>query len=351
MKKILFIGLLFVLAGTGVWSQEVSDSVRIHYRRGYRGVDPDYHNNRSELERFIRTLRREQESDRLERVVICSWTSPDGVTRYNELLAGRRADSLKSWLVRHAQIPGELVSVRGEGIGWGVLRQLVAVSDMLYKDEVLHILDNTPVWIRDSHGKIVDGRKKQLMDLRGGQPYNYMMENIFPEVRSSLSTICYRKSAPSIDKVTTGTAPTDSALAEEEETETAGFLATISPEVRWWFGQQKNNPWHGHYLGLFGGFSWFDLENKENGYQGEAEIAGLSYGYMFPIARRLSLEAGLGLGYLHSKYEEYEPVPHMGGTHYVYLQTKRVDYFGPLKLKLALVWHLQDINRKKGGAQ
>lgn len=35
MKKILFIGLLFVLAGTGVWSQEVSDSVRIHYRRGY----------------------------------------------------------------------------------------------------------------------------------------------------------------------------------------------------------------------------------------------------------------------------------------------------------------------------
>ena len=106
MKKILFIGLLFVLAGTGVWSQEVSDSVRIHYRRGYRGVDPDYHNNRSELERFIRTLRREQESDRLERVVICSWTSPDGVTRYNELLAGRRADSLKSWLVRHAQIPG-----------------------------------------------------------------------------------------------------------------------------------------------------------------------------------------------------------------------------------------------------
>ena len=52
MKKILFIGLLFVLAGTGVWSQEVSDSVRIHYRRGYRGVDPDYHNNRSELERL-----------------------------------------------------------------------------------------------------------------------------------------------------------------------------------------------------------------------------------------------------------------------------------------------------------
>lgn len=228
MKKILFIGLLFVLAGHGGL---VPGGVRLSPHPlppGYRGVDPDYHNNRSELERIYPYPAQGTGVGRLERVVICSWTSPDGVTRYNELLAGRRADSLKSWLVRHAQIPGELVSVRGEGIGWGVLRQLVAVSDMLYKDEVLHILDNTPVWIRDSHGKIVDGRKKQLMDLRGGQPYNYMMENIFPEVRSSLSTICYRKSAPSIDKVTTGTAPTDSALAEKEETETAGFRNTAA---------------------------------------------------------------------------------------------------------------------------
>ena len=56
------------------------------------------------------------------------------MTRYNELLAGRRADSLKSWLVRHAQIPGELVSVRGEGIGWGVLRQLVAAVSYTHLD-------------------------------------------------------------------------------------------------------------------------------------------------------------------------------------------------------------------------
>lgn len=437
MKKILFIGLLFVLAGTGAWSQEVSDSVRIHYRRGFRGVDPDYRNNRSGLERFIRTLRGEQEADRLERVVIRSWASPDGVTRYNELLANRRADSLKAYLVRHAQIPGELVSVRGEGIGWGVLRQLVAASAMPDKDEVLHILDNTPVWIRDSRGKIVDGRKKQLMDLCGGRPYNYMMEHIFPEVRSSLSATCYRKAGPSAGTVPADTASTDTAPAEKQAAEPSGLrdtaamtpagpepgipaetspatqpeasgklrealarnlviktnllydavlmpsleaeyrfndrwtvnlegeiawwkkknknryyqLATISPEVRRWFGQRNGNPWHGHYVGLFGGFSWFDLENKGDGYQGEAEMAGISYGYMFPIVRRLSLEAGLGLGYLHSKYEEYEPVPHMGGTHYVYLQTKRVDYFGPLKLKLALVWHLRDINKKKGDAQ
>lgn len=128
-------------------------------------------------------------------------------------------------------------------------------------------------------------------------------------------------------------------------------VATISPEGRWWFGQKQGNPWHGHYLGVFGGFTWYDLENGKEGYQGEAEMVGVSYGYMFPIGRRLSLEAGIGVGYMHSKYEVYDPIPYLGGTHYVYRQTSKLDYFGPLKLKLTLVWRLWDTDKKKGGAR
>ena len=78
----------------------------------------------------------------------------------------------------------------------------------------------------------------------------------------------------------------------------------------------------------------------------EAVMAGLSYGYMFPIGRRLSLEAGIGIGYLHTEYEEYLPVD----GHYVYQQTSRTNYFGPVKLKFALVWRLWNVN-KKGGAR
>ena len=124
-------------------------------------------------------------------------------------------------------------------------------------------------------------------------------------------------------------------------------VATISPEGRWWFGQKQGSPWHGHYLGVFGGFTWYDLENGKEGYQGEAEMVGVSYGYMFPIGRRLSLEAGIGLGYMHTKYEEYLPID----GHYVYQQTNRMNYFGPLKLKFGLVWRLWDTGKKKGGAR
>lgn len=116
-------------------------------------------------------------------------------------------------------------------------------------------------------------------------------------------------------------------------------IAVISPEVRYWFFARK--PWHGHYVGFFAGGSWYDLENGGRGYQGEAVITGFSYGYMFPVNRRLSFEASVGLGFMHTSYEEYLPID----GHYVYQRTRKTDYLGPLKLKFALVWRLW----RKGG--
>ena len=119
-------------------------------------------------------------------------------------------------------------------------------------------------------------------------------------------------------------------------------IATIIPEGRYWFRTRK--PWHGHYVGLFAGGSWYDLENGARGYKGEFFMTGISYGYMFPIGRSLSLEAGIGVGFLRTTYEEYLPID----GHYVYQQTSRTNWFGPMRLKFALVWRLWDQNRRAG---
>ena len=124
-------------------------------------------------------------------------------------------------------------------------------------------------------------------------------------------------------------------------------ISTIYPEARWWF--RTKEPWHGHYLGVFAGGTWYDLERGARGYQGEGGFVGLSYGYMFPISKCLSFEAGLGVGYLYTKYREYLPVDFMGGTHYVYQQTSVLNWLGPLKVKFAFVWRLWDTNKRKGG--
>lgn len=116
-------------------------------------------------------------------------------------------------------------------------------------------------------------------------------------------------------------------------------LATIIPETRWWFKPQGTR--RGHYLGLFGGGGWYDLENGARGYKGEGGLIGLSYGYLFPVGRHFAFETGIGIGFMTTRYEEYLPLD----GHYVYQQTSRTNYFGPLKLKFALVWN---INRCAG---
>ena len=111
-------------------------------------------------------------------------------------------------------------------------------------------------------------------------------------------------------------------------------LMQISPEARFWLNSKQG--WHGHYLGAFVGTGHYDLSAGKDGYQGEYMMAGLSYGYMFPIGKQLSLEAGIGIGYLHTEYEEYKPLH----GHYVYQQTSRTGYIGPVKAKLSLVWRI-----------
>lgn len=121
-------------------------------------------------------------------------------------------------------------------------------------------------------------------------------------------------------------------------------IATLIPEVRYRIDARKQG--HYHSVGLFGGAGWYDLEYLKTGYQGELWMAGLSYSYSFPINKLLGFEAGAGLGFMSAKYEEYLP---MDG-HYAYQQTTRTNFFGPLRLKFALVF---DFNRwlktKKGG--
>lgn len=119
-------------------------------------------------------------------------------------------------------------------------------------------------------------------------------------------------------------------------------LATIIPEARYWFKPQGSR--RGHYVGLFGGGGWYDLENGNTGYRGTGGMVGASYGYMFPIGKHFAFEAGIGVGFMTTKYEEYLPVD----GHYVYQQTNRTNYVGPLKLKFAFVWNIGRWTEKGG---
>ena len=121
-------------------------------------------------------------------------------------------------------------------------------------------------------------------------------------------------------------------------------IATIIPEARYWLIDRSR--WHGMYVGAFVGIGKYDLDNgkpNHNGHKGEGAMAGVSAGYMWPIGKHFSLDASLGVGYLYARDKEYLPAD----GHFLYQLSKNINYFGPLRLKLSLVWHFQ--SKKSNG--
>jgi hypothetical protein len=118
-------------------------------------------------------------------------------------------------------------------------------------------------------------------------------------------------------------------------------IASGGSEIRYWIKSKES--FSGHYVGVFYGCGLYDLENGKEGYQGEYAVStGLSYGYMKPLGRRLSLEFGLGLGYLSTEYDKYLPID----GRYVYQSTSHLDYLGLIKSKISIVWKLRKTPKK-----
>ena len=119
-------------------------------------------------------------------------------------------------------------------------------------------------------------------------------------------------------------------------------LAAVSPELRYWFASKEN--FRGHFGGIYIGTGLYEfMARPTHGIQGEFFIAGgLTYGYMFPIGRRLRMELSLGVGYMLTEYRQY----HWDRGCYVYEKTQRYSYFGPTKAKVSLVWPLNLFKRK-----
>ncbi len=438
MKRCLLTILFLCALGTGGYAAPEIDTLRVYFRLGYSTLEPGLRNNERALKHLVERMRAVSHDPHRQELMI--WAegnaSPDGSARANLRLSRKRAEGLLEYLRSRVPMDDFRIRVKAEGVDWAGLAAFVEHDPSVpERERVLKILRETPEWIYDGQGRIVDGRKRQLMNLRGGTVYHLLKERFFADLRNaSIALQSDRPAAPqpqapsepespaASDSLSAPSAASELPAAPEmqpqvppvSESPAASLLdsgepaaaanpayrlavktnllydaalmpsleveyrirdrwtvnlegdvawwknarkhkyyqlATISPEGRWWFGQRKNSPWHGHYIGLFGGYMWYDLENGRQGYRGDAEMAGVSYGYMFPIGRRLSLEAGIGVGYLHCRYKEYLPEPYLDGTHYVYRKTSTLDYFGPLKLKFALVWHLWDADKRKGGGE
>ena len=158
-------------------SAQTVDTIRIYFRRGYSTLEPSFRNNQRTLDQLIERLRaasagtgRPVSTFRVE-----GNASPDGASDANERLCHNRVANTLEYIRSRVTLPDSVISSKANGIDWGGLAQRVeADPNVPYGDQIVDIIRNTPIWIFDDEGKIIDGRKKQLMDLKGGVPYRYI---------------------------------------------------------------------------------------------------------------------------------------------------------------------------------
>lgn len=119
---------------------------------------------------------------------------------------------------------------------------------------------------------------------------------------------------------------------------------TLQPEVRWWTCDATE----GHFLGahLLGGEFNFGNINvpfkflgaglgdlRHSRHEGWFGGVGVAYGYSWVLNPHFNLEAEIGVGYVHARYDIYECA---GCGRKV--GEDNANYFGPTKLALNLVY-------------
>lgn len=443
MKKRFIPSLLLaaLLAGNAQ-AEIVSDSLRttIYYRTASARLELPYMDNDRHLAALgdsIRSLGSDP-AVVLRRILIQASASPDGNTKYNKELTRKRGEDLRDYLKDNLSLPDSIFALQPQGEGWSELAEKLGRTDAPWRDKAITIIRDTPEWVV-REGKVVDGRKRQLMNLAGGRAWQYMKENLFDSLRSGALVVCEMeriervkpkpesaqaelKPAPeqAVDNVMNPDDTVDTAGKELETTATlynkedetipqdntdkeaaekkpfymaaktnllydAALVPNVGLEVylsggwsvggdwmyAWWSKDSKHRYWRiyggelevrkyfgskaaekplqGHHVGVYAQGLTYDFETGGKGYLSDFNYGfGLEYGYSLPVAKRLNIDFGIGVGYSGGKYKVYDPEDGC----YVYKETKKRRWFGPTKAEISLVWLLGHGNEnKKGGTK
>lgn len=189
-KKISII-ICYIISGFVVAHAENHDfEYRIFFKVGESALDPNYSDNAATIAAIDSQLAQIAADTTLKISAISfnGTASPEGARDLNKQLAIERADLIENYIRSRITLPEDCKITRyTPGVAWTQLYDMVEASDMPNKAEVLAIIRDVPEFIFDEQGTLVDSRRKRLMDLRGGRPWNYMDEHFFPSLRVASS--------------------------------------------------------------------------------------------------------------------------------------------------------------------
>ena len=287
-----------------------------------------------EMDKLLDSLCR---ADAPMNILLTSGASPEGTEDLNLTLADARNEQMRMYLLTHKRyvIRSQDLSTVSMGADWNGLALALEKSTYSWRKEALLIIRNTPVWVHDRAGNIVDSKKKQLMDLRGGNPWREMTQDIFPYLRRTEVEVTFKVDrtipVPEPQTDTLYIHQRDTLVIEKhikEEAPRYGFLLytnllydaaaipSIGTEIylgkgwalntrwsgSWWSSKKKNRFWRiygaelavrkyfrepsdnatslfrsstGHHVGAYGQLLTYDIEFAGKGYMGGKPGSGI----------------------------------------------------------------------------
>ncbi len=372
--------------------------VKFYFEVDKYDFDPNFADNKLMLQRLDSVMLSRDLTFSLDSLVVQGRASIEGTERRNAVLAENRAKVVREVLLqRYKSLDSTKVFSRFIAEDWVGFRAKVVADDKVpYRDQVLKIIDDS----RHSNGS----KEWLLRQLRGGEPWRYLLEHILPESRYGASVVLYHNfdslkrvsheqvitydtlplPIPQVERIQKGFAVKTNLLYDAvtalnieveipigERFSVAGewifpwwnsrSVSTTSKrrylqmlngnlEAKYWLGDRADKrQLTGWFLGLYGGGGYYDFENKFKGYQGDFWHAGVSAGYAHTLDKKGNwrMEYSLGMGYLNSSYTYYED--HYGFPlewHPLIQRYETLDWFGPTKAKISLVWFI-NYNKNK----
>lgn len=116
-------------------------------------------------------------------IELAGYASPEGPQSNNLKLCENRAAAIADYLAGEYGVRRSLFTAHAGGEDWDSLAALVRQDTVLdEKFDVLNIIDGEPD---------VEARKAQLKNLNYGQPYRYLLETYYPQLRRVAITVNY----------------------------------------------------------------------------------------------------------------------------------------------------------------
>ena len=216
----------------------LTDSAEIHFSVSSSKLDSI---NGVKLDRLTQKIRETSATDTsmiISSLKIIGSTSPEGSENFNRLLSEKRANAVYDYLTENVSLPDSITNFEYLVRNWKGLYNLVASDPAVpSQPEVLALLRKavTTSELSSTESSIL---LSQLKKLRGGEPYIYMYNHLFPALRSSYVYVEYDKLAnleldnKVIEEIDAeGPQPVDSVIREYEETESSLYPTPDSRPV------------------------------------------------------------------------------------------------------------------------